>query len=359
MYRLFVALFGVVIGFSALADEHPIPEGAAFVWIADVGAGLCTVTGAPGSDGGYSYMVYDAGNQIWDEQTGKFLSPERSDCADFIDSVAGSELELMIISHSDADHLINANKVLKDRHVGLIVRTGAERGATWRRWDDAVDKAVKEDRAREHNLTRRKKLPPAQELGNGRVTFVAGWDKPLPEWGSWGREKKNNMISIVARFEYGGSSVLFTGDTVGAPGGEECGYAEGYIVENKDKIPIKSDVLIAPHHGSYDSSSGCFIDAVCPTSVIFPSGTTNNRGYFHPRRSAVQRYLDRGVKRWNVFRTDLCDGDEGGKEWPHDRSQCQSGDSAKDHVLVVLPPEGDPKVSYQRTPFAAPVHGSQ
>ncbi|NIQ14291.1 MAG: hypothetical protein GTO02_07775, partial [Candidatus Dadabacteria bacterium] len=63
------------------------------------------------------------------------------------------------------------------------------------------------------------------------------------------------------------------------------------MVANKDNVSLKSDVIIAPHHGADNGSSKCFIEAVDPTYVIFSAGHRHD----HPRAVTAQRYIDHGV----------------------------------------------------------------
>ncbi|HLE92986.1 MAG TPA: hypothetical protein VI543_00190, partial [Sulfuricaulis sp.] len=56
---------------------------------------------------------------------------------------------------------------------------------------------------------------------------------------------------------------------------------------------LRSDVLVAPHHGSKTSSTPEFIDAVAPRFVLFPVGYRNR--HRHPNVTVVRRYMERGV----------------------------------------------------------------
>ena len=135
---------------------------------------------------------------------------------------------------------------------------------------------------------------------------------------------------------YAGRSLLISGDTYGRDIGdspETCEAAESEMVQRASAIPIKSDVLIAPHHGADNGSSACFIKAVAPTYVIFSAGHAHK----HPRSTTVQRYLDEGVAVDKIFRTDLGDN-EGAEEWSRGAG---AGDKAgDDNVVVRMSAEG-------------------
>jgi competence protein ComEC len=98
-----------------------------------------------------------------------------------------------------------------------------------------------------------------------------------------------NNASLVLRFSYGTTSVLFTGDI----------EAEGESVLLSAEKILPSEILKVPHHGSRTSSSSEFIAAVAPTVAIASLGA-NNRFHF-PADEVVQRYQRHG-SRW--LRTD-------------------------------------------------------
>jgi competence protein ComEC len=62
---------------------------------------------------------------------------------------------------------------------------------------------------------------------------------------------------------------------------------------------LRSDVLIAPHHGSRTSSSETLLDAVNPKMAIFTVGYRNRFG--HPKSDIVERYWRRGIE---TYRSD-------------------------------------------------------
>src|SRR5258706_233371 len=158
----------------------------------------------------------------------------------------------------------------------------------------------------------------------------------------------NNALSGVLHSEFGGHSVLLTGDTVGrlkTDPDTACAYAERIMSERAHDWPIASDVLIGQHHGGNNASSNCFIRAVHPTWVVFSAG---HKGYRHPTQVAADRFLANGVDKDHMLRTDRGD-DEGPGEWVYgDIKGCvdQPGD---DDVEIWLPDDGAPlKVQYRQ-----------
>jgi len=96
----------------------------------------------------------------------------------------------------------------------------------------------------------------------------------------------DNNRSCVVKITSVSGSVLLTGDI------EK--QAESALVGQRElasgRVFLKSDVMIAPHHGSKTSSSIEFIEAVQPGLTIFTTGYLNR--FRHPRPEVVKRYLD-------------------------------------------------------------------
>jgi len=99
-----------------------------------------------------------------------------------------------------------------------------------------------------------------------------------------------NNNSLVIKVEFGSKSFLFPGDIM------TKAEKELVAISGDD---LKSNVLIAPHHGSRTSSSELFIDSVNPETVIFSSGWRNR--YKFPQPSVLKKYKDRGCR---ILRTD-------------------------------------------------------
>jgi competence protein ComEC len=85
--------------------------------------------------------------------------------------------------------------------------------------------------------------------------------------------KKSNDNSLVVRISSGGTSFLFPGD-LEAKGEQRLVSRAG--------SKLKSDILLAPHHGSISSSSKPFLEAVNPKVCIISSGKGNPFGFPSP-----------------------------------------------------------------------------
>lgn len=102
-----------------------------------------------------------------------------------------------------------------------------------------------------------------------------------------------NDASLVVRFDYAGRSVLFTGD-IGVDGEAEL------VARTELGQVVRSDFVKVPHHGSRNSSSDEFLDAVSPRLGVASAGWYNS---FHlPNPTTLARYKGHRIP---VLRTDL------------------------------------------------------
>ena len=117
-------------------------------------------------------------------------------------------------------------------------------------------------------------------LGEAIFTIVA----PV----TYDREEYNNS-SIGILLKHGDNSFLFVGDA--QKEAEEAMLGTG--------INLQADVLKAGHHGSSDSGSEAFLNAVKPQYAVISCGQDNDYG--HPHRATLKAFRSRGVL---VYRTD-------------------------------------------------------
>ena len=366
--RLFaglVAAFGVWSATPTLAEEL-------YVRVVDVGNALCVVVRAPGE----GYMLYDAGNTSGDH------------CLKAVKSIVGdAPLDLVVLSHADADHIGELAPILtayKGR-VKQLVHTGHVGPSDT--YDEAMkaiaaaetrpaavrDLAIRRNARDEHIEVGEHELPNTNEpvagapraaawsvpLGAATVTFVAGWDNwPGPIDGMDDSEM-NNVISIVVRIDYGGHSVLLTGDTIGRTGEkneawDSCIGAEAWMVKNAAPL-IDAEVLIGQHHGGDNSSARCFVQAVTPRFVVFPAGHVWN--YKHVRLSAARRYTGDTLPKakmitpgGRMFQSDRGD-DQGDLEWSPQRVAGCTDMAGDDDVEVFVPDQAAKRIRVRyRTP---------
>ena len=97
----------------------------------------------------------------------------------------------------------------------------------------------------------------------------------------------DNDRSCVLRIDTANGSVLLPGDVER--------LSEMNLLERR--MPLKADVLVAPHHGSRSSSTPDFLAAVAPRLVVIPVGHRNRFGHPHPEILARYRALGAEIAR--------------------------------------------------------------
>ncbi|MEE7564165.1 MBL fold metallo-hydrolase [Vibrio cholerae] len=297
--------FGLLI-LSALNVQ--IAHSQVDVRVVDVGAGLCVLAHDTVLD---SFFLYDAGR--WDNRI----------CSDYVNSVvAGKDIELIVISHADSDHLGNLEQILTRNNAKHIIHTGYPRYRveSWRKANIAISNAARRGTTvYSLSSTSLGAIQSPVQVGNMSIELLYG----LGDWSGeyLAENERRNAISIVVRMSAYGKSVFFSGDLVGRHDDDPmdtCSYSESELLSSGKNL--NADVLIAPHHGANNASSSCFLRAVSPSYVIFSAG----HKYQHPRQRTVNRIEHiLGIPESSILRTDRGD-DEGIKEWDYMRvDQCK------------------------------------
>jgi competence protein ComEC len=186
------------------------------------------------------------------------------------------EIDLLIATHPDADHVSGLVGVFDRYQVNTLITNGQSFGES-PIYDEVL--AAAQNQAAE--------IRPVQagemiEIGDGvRLEVV----HPGPELIAENR----NENSVSMRLLYGDFTFLFTGDA------EQAGEAEMLAAER----PLTSLVFKAGHHGSKSSSSLPFLQAVQPQFIIVSAGVDNRFG--HPAPEMLERAESVGAI---VLRTD-------------------------------------------------------
>ncbi len=230
-----------------------------------VGEGDGAVIRFPGSrvmviDGGGSYGGFDAGERI---------------VAAYLWSQKIMRVDYIALSHPDLDHFGGLD---------FIAMNFAPR-AFWTTGVTSLDVSY----GRFMGDLERARIPIVQVGETAPVASIGGVAISSLN-GNAGTAKSHNNSSMVLRFSFGRTSVLFTGDIESA--GERAMLA--------DRRNLHATILKVPHHGSATSSTAAFIASVHPEAAVISDGYLNN---FHfPAPAVVERYLEAGV---DLMRTDL------------------------------------------------------
>jgi competence protein ComEC len=246
---------GLALAAPAFALAPPAPAaGEAWITALDVGQGLAVIVRTASRT-----LLYDAGPAYGPEADsgGRIVVP-------VLRGAGIASLDLLVVSHEDADHLGGALTVLETLEVHGLA-SSLPRGH------------------RLHSLV----AAPARCAAGTRWEWDGVRFEFLHPPSAWESARRNNQ-SCVLRVEAAGAAMLLTGDIER--------LAEAALAREA----VKADVLLVPHHGSRTSSTDEFIAAVAPRWAVVPAGYRNRFG--HPAREVVARYEAAGVR---LVRTDL------------------------------------------------------
>ena len=173
-----------------------------------------------------------------------------------------SEIDYVLATHADADHIDGLNDVLENFTVrgALIAR---------RPVDDPEFAKFSQTLAR--TKTRSETIEGGDVIYFGDVAVSVLWPPA-------GGEKSTNNDSIVLRIQYGERSILLTGD-IEQP-------AERSLLASQQQL--HADVIKVPHHGSKTSSTEAFVAATNPPIAVISVGRTSRFG--HPHKEVVERW---------------------------------------------------------------------
>ncbi len=230
-----------------------------------VGEGDGAVVRFPGSrvmviDGGGSYGGFDAGERI----VAPYLWSQKIMTVDYI-----------ALSHPDLDHFGGLDFIAKNFAPRAFWTTGvASPDVSYARFIDDLARA---------------KIPMVQVRATAPVASLGGVAIASLN-GNTGAATSHNNSSMVLRFGFGDTSLLFTGDIESA--GERA-----MLANHGD---LRATILKVPHHGSATSSTAAFIAAVHPAAAVISDGYLNS---FHfPSPAVVERYVEADTI---LTRTDL------------------------------------------------------
>lgn len=188
-------------------------------------------------------------------------------------------IDLVILTHPDFDHLSGLIEVLQRYQVENILWTGVLcETAECREWQ----KLIEAEGANIHIAQAGQRI----EGGGALINILYPFEKLEGE-----TVKNTNNASIIAQFVYGENSFLLTGDA--------SRTIEQELI--KKGTAIDSDILKVGHHGSKNSNTEIFIEAVSPEIAVISVGEGNKYG--HPDAQTLQNL--QGIR---ILRTDL-DGD--------------------------------------------------
>lgn len=210
------------------------------------------------------------------------------------------EIDIIVLTHPHADHVTGLISAVEKYSVNQVWMTGV--------LDNSPEYAEFQGILKDKKI--QIKYISAGLAGN--ISTTARIEILYPRQRLKEQEFKNlNNTSIVLKIDYRDKSFLFTGDIEKEVEEELCRVvstpviAAGQRGEFGDSHPQKltADVLKIAHHGSANSSSQCFLEAVASEFAVISVGGDNDFGM--PSLRILKRLERMGIK---VFRTDM-DGD--------------------------------------------------
>ncbi|MBX4189138.1 MBL fold metallo-hydrolase [Candidatus Parcubacteria bacterium] len=180
-------------------------------------------------------------------------------------------IDVMIESHPDADHISGLVDVVRSYKVGAFLEPGVSS-------DNQIDDLlIKEVKARNiPDILARRGM--AVDFNDGARLLILFPNQDVNAW-------ETNDASIVAKLVYGDKAFLLTGDSA---------KKTEYLLLNLNKSILKADVLKAGHHGSKNSTSLIYAEAVAPEYGVISAGKDNRYG--HPTQEVLDILQKVGAK---------------------------------------------------------------
>ncbi len=228
---------------AVFPPREPVPHGQVDVLQLDVGQGLALILRTR-----HHTLLYDAGPRSGAVDLGaRVVLPS-------LKRLGVDALDMMLLSHADADHAGGAAAVARGLPIKRVV--GGETEG----------------------------LPALLDTQPCISGEQWAWDGVSFELWQWPDAVDGNPKSCVLHVQANGERLLLTGDIDRA--------AEQAFLASALAVP--TDWLQAPHHGSRSSSSWPFLQRLAPKSVLISRGRGNAFGHPHPQ--VVERYQALGTQ---------------------------------------------------------------
>ncbi|MCE4058903.1 DNA internalization-related competence protein ComEC/Rec2 [Pandoraea sputorum] len=255
-----IRLAGVgLMGPAALASPQRPAVGEFRVTMLDIGQGNAVLV-----ETATRTLLFDSGPPL-----GRRSDAGRQVIVPYLRSMGITRLDRMVVSHAHDDHFGGALSVLRAFPEAQVLSSLPDG-----------------HRVRRASATHRTCLAGQQWQWEGVTFRFLHPDKAALSDGRRGRAGPNS-VSCVLRIANGRHSALLAADAESAQ--------ERTMVARYGRA-LRSDVLLAPHHGSLTSSTSAFVSAVSPAHVVFQAGYRNRFG--HPKPAVVARYRSAGATIW-------------------------------------------------------------
>ncbi len=270
--KKYVIAFCMYVGALAVLISGPLMRSGVEVTMLDVGQGDCICVQGPEHR---NYLIDGGSSDV--NEAGKYrIEP-------FLRSRGIAELDYVFLSHGDLDHMSGIEEMLMRQDVGVRIRNLVVPEKQY--WDEQILKLVT---MAEAYGTKVKIMEYGMELKEGKMKFTCLG--PVGKNNEESVEGAGNAASMILHLEYDGFDMLFTGD-VEKEGEERLTEVLNEIQEEKN---VTWEVLKTAHHGSKNSTTENFLQAVQPQYAWISAGRKNRYG--HPHDLTLKRLKESGAE---------------------------------------------------------------
>ena len=266
--KIYYGLLSLILITSAILIDLEWQKGIR-ITVLPVGQGDATVFEFPS---GETILVDGGGNFNSDYDPGKEI------IIPFLKRRRINQLEAIVLSHPDSDHLLGLFSVINAISIKEL----------W--YQPLPNEHVLLSKLLELAESKKINSIPAHKLVNNKLFGAAKIQifPSKPKSTKISKKIEINNFSLALKVSFGLDSALWPGDL------EVDG--ENYLVNNYKNL--STTVVKAAHHGSKSSSTLAFVKQTHPKHVIFC--TKEDNMWHFPHSQIVKRWHDVGAQTWNT-----------------------------------------------------------
>ncbi len=258
-YVLILALFISLLYIWQLAYTRSHTSNLLKVAFLDIGQGDAIFIEAPNG----RQMLVDAG-------PGPIILQKLASVMPFGDR----SIDVILATHTDADHIGGFPAVLDRYKVGQIIENGGS--SETEIYENFEDQILK------HKVGKVIATRGTRVVLDNKYNIY--FDVLFPDRDVSGFIETNDG-SIVGKLIYGSQSFMLTGDGTK--------YTENLIIHNETTDTLHSQVLKLGHHGSHTSTTELWLEKVHPDIAIISAGKKNRYG--HPHKDVLDLLSKLGI----------------------------------------------------------------
>lgn len=189
------------------------------------------------------------------------------------------KIDLIILTHPDADHLSGLVEVLQRYDVKQVLWNGQEADTLlYKQWKSLIQD-----------------IPSRYAFRGQKVYFSGGRLDVLYPPKDYQFSDDLNEGSIINKLIHSNGKILYTGDAYKAQESKLLSWEKDCQNNNFywcDVMDLSADVLKVGHHGSSSSSDALFLSRVKPKIALISAGQDNRYGHPHQETLNLLKTLD-------------------------------------------------------------------